>query len=202
MLIEQANVKLVVAGNNDVTPVDCQSPADLVRLVAVGAAQATFTLSVWSRDIRATSANIDYIKQTSDGKVGIYTATPMNVREGDLVTIAATTGSVYVGDKRVLRIDLDKKLVVLDVAYTAGSTAGTIVLKLTGAELELYRVVANISGTSNFGRYENAAGVPYVCQDPVSLDKPAAKARIYLQFSLADTYRITLAQRLAETFSS
>lgn len=206
MLYEQANILVTVADAGVYMPVPV-GEGNIVRLVAWHATQAAFTVDVYSRDVNAGAYNIGGIRPNRGdrypahaGKAQIQLESyPATLKARDLVTIAATTGSVHAGDVRILDVDYQTRRVTIDADYSADSAAGTMTLKIAGGELELYKVMTQLTGASNVARYQDADGAPFVCQDPPVQGGGTMVNKLYLKFNQTGAIRLTIAQLKSES---
>lgn len=191
---------VVVANNGDIHAFGSPTSSDLVSLSVVG--PTNFTIDVWNRAF-SSAAIAAYFVNESASKCRIAVASPAAFRVGDPVVVDGTSVAGYNTTHRITNISESEgglHLLDTDQAYSADATGGTVTLAITGAERELYRVLAQQTASGGLVQFLSDDGRPFMNQDPRLTDGSRPQRYFYLGFSAAGTYRVSYMFRSDESY--
>lgn len=163
----------------------------ITRLTIVG--PSTFTAGVFNRHLTSATKDIAVIRAGDGGKLDVITKSPLPLYVGDTVTLASTGVVGYHTPAKVLAKLADNRF-VLDINHDQDVVTGTAALTLPSGDFPLYRVMGDLSGTSNVALAADLVGVPFDSYEPrPTVDPQVLFGRpLVLRLSEASTYRVSI----------
>ena len=183
--------QIVVADAANYVQIRLPNRRRVTRFIVISST-ATFTVDLYSRLFTGPAVNIRDITSGTGGKALITTLSSVKLAVGDAVTVASSSVGGYNTTHRVTSI-VSATSVLTDQNFSAIGTGGTITLAIPSAEFPLYRLLAQLSGTSNLATYFDTTGFYFVDQEPrVKNFAGDLSSNLVLKFSATGTYRIAI----------
>lgn len=196
---EMANAVVTTTVPDEIVAMDFPGRADLTKLIAVSPDVTDAKINVYSRAFTSDAVAVFSITDDGNGKTAIELAAPLLVNVGDVLTVAGSDVVGYnVATHRVTSYSSDERRIVTDQTYSADGAGGTAALSIPTAERELYRVMLELTLADGLLVYIDDDGASFHNQDPRTRYRGQIPRLIYLQFSAAGTYRVTLGGRHSE----
>lgn len=211
LIYEKPNLSVVVEDALLTYAVPAPSRTELQKLIAIREESAdslseiddAFTVEVFNRAFLGPAVIVIAVENDGNDKCRVFLEGNPQLKVNDPLVVEGCDVAAYNTTHRVRSIEkvAGGYRLTTNRDFTSRGTGGVAQLSIVNEEQELYRVMATISSANNFAAYNSGDGVLFENQDPRRHDGSSHERKIYLRFSAAGTYLVTLGFRSNESLS-
>lgn len=186
----QRTIKHTTTTTSEFVAVQFPDPA-VITQVNVASTQATFTLTIYNREIVGSALDVSLIRDNGSGNCRIDMGEEHNYVVGDSIVVAGNSVGGY-NTTHVVTAVLSTGEIHTDQSYSANGAGGTATQTLPTTHRPAYEVLEATNGASNAIRFVGDRLFLSEQHDLRDANNPQAKLYLLIASAAVGTYTISI----------